>query len=254
MGTRAMVQGHLLKKRSITVNLIYIFFLAGLFFPLYYALPIQFQSVNNASATQSGLRLIPLVFGVSVFTVMNNGLLTFWRHFTPMLVIGAIAATVGMSLVHTLDADSQVSSWIGYEIIIGMGVGTALQVPMIANQAAVGVEDIAAVTSMTLFAENVGTAIFTAATESAFTNGLVRALTQNVPGLKPEAVINTGATRIREAFRAEDIYGVLSSYLEGCRDSHLVPIACGASAVLVSMVIAVPGVAKEFDTRVRKRT
>ena len=34
MGSRAMIQTHLLKKRFITANLVYQFFLAGLFFPL----------------------------------------------------------------------------------------------------------------------------------------------------------------------------------------------------------------------------
>lgn len=254
MGSRAMIQGHLLRNRNITTNLIYQFFLAGLFFPLSYALPIQFQSVGNESAIQSGIRLIPLILGVSVFTLIANGILTFWRRYTPFLVIGAIAGTIGVTMVHTLGADTRIGPWIGYEILIGMGVGMALQVPMIANQAAVGIEDMAAVTSMTMFVENIGTAIFIASTEAAFTNGLVKALAYNAPELKPEVVINTGATRIRVAFMPDEVSGILRSYLQGCQDSLLVPIACGASAVLASMVIAVPAAAKEFDSRVRKRT
>lgn len=42
-----MIQAHLLRKRAIVLNLVYIFFLAGLFFPLSFALPIQFQSVET---------------------------------------------------------------------------------------------------------------------------------------------------------------------------------------------------------------
>lgn len=249
-----MIQGHLLKKRNIASNLVYQFFLAGLFFPLSYALPIQFQSVGNASATQSGLRLIPLLLGVSVFTMIANGILTFWRRYNVLLVIGAIAGTIGLTMVHTLGANMSIGPWIGYEILIGIGVGIALQVPMIANQAAVGIEDMAAVTAMTLFTENISTSIFIASTEAAFTNGLVKALAYNSPNLKPEVVINTGATRIRTAFGSDDLQGILSSYLQGCQDSHYVPIACGASAVLVSMFIAIPATVKEFDSRVRKRT
>jgi MFS transporter, DHA2 family, glioxin efflux transporter len=253
MGSRAMIQGHLLRKRNIATNLIYQFFIAGLFFPLSYALPIQFQSVGNESATQSGLRLIPLILGVSVFTLIANGILTFWRRYTPFLVIGSIAGTIGVTMIHTLGADASIGPWIGYEILIGMGVGIALQVPMIANQAAVGIEDLAAVTSLTMFVENVSTAIFIASTEAAFTNGLVKALAYNAPNVKPEVVINTGATGIRMAFRPDQVSGILRSYLQGCQDSHFVPIACGASAVLVSMVIAIPAAAKEFDSRIRKR-
>ena len=253
MGSRAMIQAHLLKKRNITLNLMFQFFLAGLFFPLTYALPIQFQSVSNASATQSGLRLIPLILGVSVFTMTANAILTFWRRFSPLLVVGAVTGTIGAGLIRTLGADAHIASWIGYEILIGFGVGLALQVPMIANQAAVGVEDMAAVTSMTLFVENVSTSIFIAATEAAFTNGLVKSLSYNAPSVKPELVINTGATRIRTTFGADEVHGILRSYLDGCHDSQFIPIACGASAVLTSMLIAVPAAAKTWESSVRKR-
>lgn len=63
MKDRAMIHSHLLRKRNIASNHVYRFFLTGLFFPLSYALPIQFQSVDNASTTQSGIRLIPLTLG-----------------------------------------------------------------------------------------------------------------------------------------------------------------------------------------------
>ncbi|KIW92406.1 uncharacterized protein Z519_07390 [Cladophialophora bantiana CBS 173.52] len=247
MGSRAMIQSHLLKKRPIALSLVYQVFIAGLFFPLSFALPIQFQSVGDASASESGLRLIPLILAVSACTMVANGLLTFWRHYTPFLVIGAVAGTVGVVMVHTLDADAGLGSWIGFEILTGMGVGLALQVPMIANQAAVGVEDMAAVTSLTLFCENVGTSIFIAATEAAFTNGLVSALGHHVPQVKPEMIVNTGVTEIRRLFGKNQVPGILRSYLQGCKVSHLVPMACGSAATLVSMVVAVPSVRQAWE-------
>jgi MFS transporter, DHA2 family, glioxin efflux transporter len=248
MGSRAMIQSDLLRRRSIVINLVYQVFIAGLFFPLSYTLPILFQSVDNQSAAQSGLRLIPLIVGVSVFTMVANGLLTFWRHYTPFLVIGAAAGTVGVTLVHSLDADATLGSWIGFEILTAMGVGLALQVPMIANQAAVGVEDIAAVTALTLFSENIGTSIFIAATEAAFTNGLVSSLRHNVPKLQPEMVVNAGATEIRRIFGKDQIQGILMSYLQGCKDSQLVPLVCGGVATAVSMVLAVPALAQSWSS------
>lgn len=252
MGSKAMIQGHLLRKRTIVTNLAYQFFLAGLFFPLSYTLPIQFQSVSNASATESGIRLIPLILGVSVFTMITNSILTVWRHYTPLLVIGPIAGTIGVAMVHTLGAEAHISLWIGYEILIGIGVGIALQVPMIANQAAVGSEDMAAVTSITLFAENIGSSIFIASTEAAFTNGLIKALAYNSPDLNPKEVIDTGATHIRAIFGPKDLEGILRSYLKGCQDSYLVPIASGAAAVLLSMFLAFPAVVKLFNNHISK--
>jgi hypothetical protein len=250
MGPRAMIQTHLLKRRSVVVNSAYSFFLAGLFFPLSYALSIQFQSLGDASASESGVRLIPLILGVSVFTMVANGIITFWRRFNSLLVVGAIAGTVGVVMVHRLETTHFGSAWIGFEVLTAAGVGLALQVPMISNQAAVASQDMAAVTSLSLFCENVGTALFVASTEAAFTNGLVSALTQNLPALDPKAVIDVGATEIRRAFRPDQVQAILASYLRGCKVSHFVPIACGSSAVLVSMIVAVPAAAKEFEWKV----
>ena len=255
MGSRAMIQGELLKNRNIITNLLYIFFLAGLFFPLTYTLSIQFQSVGNASATQSGIKLIPLILGVSIFTLVANGLLTFWRRLgVPLLVFGAISGTAGTALVHSLGADASFATWVGYEAIIGMGVGMALQIPMIANQAAVGVEDMAAVTALTLFVENVGTVLFIAATEAAFTSGLVKALGEYAPYLSPGTVLNAGATGIRTSFTPKQVTDVLRSYLQACQDSQFVPIACGGLAILVSMSLGFPEIVKEVNARVRKHT
>jgi hypothetical protein len=248
MGHRAMIQPHLLQKRSIVINLIYQLFLAGLFFPLLYALPIQFQSVGNHSASESGLRLIPLVAGVSVFTMVANGVLTFWRYYTPFLVVGALAGTIGVTMVHTLGADASLGSWIGFEVLTAMGVGLALQVPMIANQAAVGTEDMAAVTALTLFSENIGTSIFIAATEAAFTNSLISSLGHHVPKLQPELVVNAGATEIRRLFAKDQVQGILAAYLQGCKDSQLVPVACGGVATAVSMLLVVPAVVQSWDS------
>ncbi|KAJ9615264.1 hypothetical protein H2200_001339 [Cladophialophora chaetospira] len=242
MGSRAMLQSHLLKRRPILVNLVYQVFLAGLFFPLSYALPIQFQSVGNATASQSGLRLIPLLLGVSIFTMIANGILTFWRHYTPFLLVGAVGGTMGVIMMHTLDASAGVQTWIGFESLTAIGVGLALQVPMVANQALVGTEDMAAVTSMTLFFENIGTSIFIAATEAAFTNGLISGLRQNVPKLDTETVVNVGVTEIRKLFPKDQLPGILTSYLQACKDSQLVPVACGGAATMVSMLMAVPAI------------
>jgi MFS transporter, DHA2 family, glioxin efflux transporter len=247
MGDRAMIQSHLLRRKKIALNLVYQFFLAGLFFPLSYTLPVQFQSVENASAAKSGLRLIPLLLGVSIFTMIANGFITFWRHYTPFLLVGACAGTIGVAMIHTLDAEAPISRWTGFELLTAIGVGLALQVPMIANTALVGVEDIAGVTALTLFCENIGTSIFIAATEATFTNGLVSALGQNLPKLDPKIVVNAGATEIRKVFDKDQLPGVLSSYLQGCKDSQLVPLACGAVATAVSMALAVPALGRSWD-------
>ncbi|KAF2634775.1 MFS gliotoxin efflux transporter glia [Massarina eburnea CBS 473.64] len=233
MGDKAMVQGHLIRNKRIASNLLFVFFLAGLFFPLIYTLPVQYQSVDGASASQSGVRLIPLVCGVSVFTLLANGVLTYWRHYRPFLLMGAVFGTAGTICLYKMGAQPSIGTWMGYEFLAAT-VGLSLQIPMIANQVAVGADDIASVTAITLFVENAGTTIFVASSESAFTKSLSESLARSMSNLDAEAVLNAGATQIRHLFSGRELENVLESYLEGSRVSRWVSIACGVVCCLIS--------------------
>ncbi|RMZ69565.1 major facilitator superfamily transporter [Pyrenophora seminiperda CCB06] len=254
MGNKAMVQAHLFKNKLVFANLWYAFFLAGSFFPLLYTLPIEFQSVNNNTASQSGVRLIPLVLGVSVFTLVSNGLLTFWRHYKPFLLIGALFAVAGNAKIYTLDASTSTKDWVGYEFLTAIGVGLALQIPMIANQALVSAEDLSAATSMSLFMENCGTVLFVASSEAAFTSGLVRSIVQNLPAVEAKSVLDAGATQIRSSFAGRELHGVIGAYLQGSKTSHLVPVVCGAIAGAISLTNAGPATVKEVRRRMKYKS
>lgn len=250
MGNRAMVQGRLLRNYNFVANLIYVFFLAGLYFPLLYSLPIQFQSIDNVSASQSGVRLIPLILGISIFTMISNALLSMYRNKRlPLIMLGAVVGTIGVGLIYSIDdATASTKKWIGSEIVTAIGVGLGLQLPMIANQALVVSEDIPEATALTLFFENMGTAVFNAATEAAFTSSVVSSL----KGVDSAAVIAAGASQLRKLFSGQELQEVLSSYLDGCRVSHALSLSCGGVATIVSLVMAVP-VIKEYFLRRKSR-
>ncbi|CAN9212153.1 unnamed protein product [Alternaria alternata] len=252
MGSRSMVQFHLFKNKLVSANLLYAMFLAGAFFPLMYTLPIQFQAVDNNTASQSGIRLIPLVMGVSVFTMISNGLLTFWRHYKPFFLLGALFAVIGNTKIHSLDASTPIKDWVGFELLTAMGVGLALQIPMIANQALVPAEDLGAATSMSLFMENCGTVLFVASGEAAFTNGLLSSLARNLPQVDAKVVLDAGATQIRALFSGHELEQVLGGYLDGCKTSHIVTVACGAMAAAISLSNAGPAAIKELKKSIEK--
>jgi Na+/citrate or Na+/malate symporter len=95
-------------------HLIFIFFLAGWYFPMLYILPIQFQSIDKDSASHSGVRLISLILGISIFAMVSNTLISAFRRHLPLLVLGAVAGAVGATMIYTLDADTSMAKWTGY--------------------------------------------------------------------------------------------------------------------------------------------
>ena len=149
-GERAIIVGRLLKDRTVSVGMGFIFFLAGGFFLLLYYIPIYFQVVSGVSASQSGIRNLPLILGTTIATILSGGLITAFGHFVPFLIAGSIGSTIGSGLLYTLSTHSSSSEWIGYQALAGLGIGLALQIPVITGQAVVQPSDLSSVTAMIL--------------------------------------------------------------------------------------------------------
>ena len=150
-GERAMLQGRLLRNRSILVSCLYAVFFGGSFFLLLYYLPIYFQSVDNTSASDSGVRQLPLVLGASLFSIISGVSIMATGHVLPVFILGAAIATIADGLLYTLDIGSTSGQWIGYQALSGIGIGLAIQAPIINGQASVEPQDISSVTAAILF-------------------------------------------------------------------------------------------------------
>jgi MFS family permease len=215
MGERALLQGHLLKRRILIVTLFYVVFTAGGFFMFLYYLPVYFQSIENTTPSESGIRNLPMVLSVSLFTIISGGLITTYGHYVPIMIVAACFSTVGAGLLYTLDMSSNPAHWIGYQIVSGIGLGLGFQIPIIVAQASVDLHEISTVSAVFLFFQSIGGSFFVSAGQSSFANTLVGTLATNAPGVDPAIVVATGATNIRTAFPAEDVMGILLSYLAG---------------------------------------
>lgn len=64
-GARALLLPSILKNRTIAHGCAFSFLIAGTFYILLYYLPIYFQAVRGTTATESGIRTIPLILGLS---------------------------------------------------------------------------------------------------------------------------------------------------------------------------------------------
>lgn len=235
MGERSLMPVRLLKQRNILVCCFYILFVVGPMFILIYYLPIYFQSIKNVSASQSGVRNVPFILSVSIFTIISGGLITVFGHFAYLMVIGAVIATVGSGLIYMFDINTGAGEWIGYQIIAGVGTGLACQIAIIVNQASVEPSDLATVSAMTLFLQTIGGAFWVSAGQSAFINRLVQKLPETAPNVNPQLVAAVGATDLRKVFSPEDIPGILRAYMDGLKTAFILAIALGGVSVVISL-------------------
>jgi hypothetical protein len=112
----------------------------------------------------------------------------------------------------TFEVDTGHSKWIGYQAIFGAGVGLGMQQTMIAAQTVLVKADIAIGTSIMMFANTLGGALFVSVGQNVFTNELVKGITKRVPDLDPSFVLSVGATEIKNRIPQDSLPGVLDAY------------------------------------------
>ncbi|KAM7206571.1 Major facilitator superfamily domain containing protein [Naviculisporaceae sp. PSN 640] len=235
-GERSMITPRLFKHRTVWVGSLYIFFFAGSYFVLVYYLPIYFQSIDNQSPTQSGVRNLPLILGVTLATIVSGASVSANGIAAPIAVGGAAIATVAAGLLYTLDIGTSSGKWIGYQVLAGLAYGAGFQIPIIIGQANAAPEDLSSVTAIILFFQTIGGAIFVSAAQSAFVNRLLETAARTAPTVSPLQIIGTGATMLRVAFTEEDVLqGILVAYMDGLKIAFAIGTAGVGFAFLVSL-------------------
>jgi len=123
---------------------------------------------------------------------------------------------------------------VGFQILVGMGIGLAIQAPVIVAQAFSAPEDIPVVTSIVMFFQLVAGAICVSASQTLLNNRLISALADLAPNITPEQVFAVGATEIRDVFQGGDLVAVLKSYMVGLKDSWLFATVLAAITFLLA--------------------
>jgi threonine/homoserine efflux transporter RhtA len=102
----------------------------------------------------SGIRLLPLILGMTLIQVTIGILVTVTGIWNPFMIVGAALTTVGSGLLYTLKTDSSSGHWIGYQVIAGLGLGMCFNIPIIITQRIVKASDVSTATAFILCTHN----------------------------------------------------------------------------------------------------
>lgn len=224
----ATIPPRILKQRTIGFAFWYVATLGGSFFVMIYYVPIWFQAIKGVSATASGIRNLPLILSLVLFSIVSGGAVTALGYYTPFMIASSILMSIGAGLIATFKVDSPIGHWLGYQIVYGLGVGLGMQQALIAAQTVLELKDIPTGTSMLIFAQTFGGALFISVAQNVFTNRLASNIVKTVPTLNPAIVLKTGATQLSKAVTAQDpslLPGVLSSYNDALDQTYYVAVA-----------------------------
>jgi len=67
------------------------------------------------------------------------------------MIASSVLAAVGAGLLYTLTPESDHNYWIGYQAIIGIGIGLGMQQPLIAVQTILDISEVPIGTSVVCF-------------------------------------------------------------------------------------------------------
>ncbi|MFF5664551.1 MFS transporter [Streptomyces griseofuscus] len=144
-------------------------------------LPTFFQMVDGASATGSGLLMLPMTAGIVVASLLSGQLISHTGRYKIYPVLGGAVSVAGMWLLSHLDADTsrlQYSIWMA---VLGAGIGLVMPVLVLAVQNSARPADLGTATSANNYFRQIGGSVGAAVFGTLFANRLAHALRRELP-------------------------------------------------------------------------
>ncbi|KAL8768108.1 MAG: hypothetical protein Q9209_005571 [Squamulea sp. 1 TL-2023] len=230
-GDNSTIPVRIVKLRSVAAASWYTFCLGGSFFVLIYFVPIWFQAIKGVSATKSGIMVLPMILSLVLISVTAGVGVTTLGYYTPFMIVSSVLMAIGVGLMSTWESDTNHSMWIGYQVIYGLGVGFGMQQPLIAVQTVLPLEDVPIGTTVIIFLQTLGGALFISIAQNIFNNRLISNIIADVPSIPPEFILRTGATNLKKAVNPVVIGDVLIAYNSAITQTFYVSVAIAALSI-----------------------
>ncbi|GAA2813731.1 MDR family MFS transporter [Kitasatospora sp. CM 4170] len=128
----------------------FVMFGATVFLPLYQ------QTVQGASATSSGLLLMPMMFGMLVISLVVGQAVTKTGKYRIYPIIGTIVMTGGMLLLSTMGTETSSFTSACWMVVLGAGMGFLMQITMLVAQNSVELKDMGVASSTATLFRTIG--------------------------------------------------------------------------------------------------
>ncbi|WP_267902549.1 MDR family MFS transporter [Streptomyces triticirhizae] len=119
-------------------------------------LPLYQQVVQSASASHSGLLLLPMMIATLVTSNIAGRVMTATGRYKVFPVTGALLLVVGMGLLSTMGTDTSRLATSAYMAVVGAGTGLTLQMSNTIAQNAVRLRDMGSASAATHLFRNLG--------------------------------------------------------------------------------------------------
>ncbi|POX47759.1 MDR family MFS transporter [Streptomyces sp. Ru72] len=214
----------------------FVMFGATLFLPLYQ------QSVQGASATNSGLLLLPMLGAMLVVSMIAGRVTTNSGRYKVFPVVGSVLMIVGLFLLSQMDTGTSRFTSGVYMAVLGAGMGCLMQITMLVAQNSVELRDMGVASSTTTLARTLGSSFGVAIMGALFNNRVQHVMAERAGALgskitEQSAQLDAKSLQklpaaAREAYQHAVSAGTHSAFLLGA----VVAVLALAAAVFVKEV------------------
>ncbi|MGR6974419.1 MDR family MFS transporter [Streptomyces cynarae] len=233
---------HIFRSRNFTLMSIIGFITGFVMFGATLYLPLYQQSVQGASATNSGLLLLPMLGAMLVTSMVAGRVTTNTGKYKVFPVVGSALMIVGLYLLSTMDTGTSRFTSGVFMAVVGLGMGCLMQVTMLVAQNSVEMKDMGVASSSTTLFRTLGSSFGVAIMGALFNNRVQDVMAERAGALGSKITEKSAQldakslekmpAMAREAYQHAVSSGIHSAFLLG----SVVAVVALVAAVFVKEV------------------
>ncbi|WP_019888461.1 MDR family MFS transporter [Streptomyces purpureus] len=225
---------HIFRSRNFSLMAVIGFLTGFVMFGAVLFLPLFQQSVQGASATNSGLLLLPMLLSMMVVSLIAGRVTTNSGKYKIFPIVGGALMVVGLFLLAQMDTGtSRLTSGV-YMAVLGAGMGFLMQITMLVAQNSVEMKDMGVASSSSTLFRTLGSSFGVALMGALFTSRV-----------QSEMAARGGAGLTQQSAQLDA--ASLAKLPEALREAYQHAVAAGThSAFLLGAAVAVIGFLAAF--------
>ncbi|MFC4534803.1 MDR family MFS transporter [Sphaerisporangium dianthi] len=171
---------HVFRDRNFTLISLIGFLLGFAMFGVINFLPLFQQTVQGASATNSGLLLLPMMAAMMVVSLFVGQAITKTGKYKVFPIVGGVVMAIGMWLLSLMDVNTARWETGLFIAVLGLGMGGLMQTTMLIAQNSVEQKDLGVASSASTFFRSIGGSFGVSLFGAIFNNQLTAGLTEKL--------------------------------------------------------------------------
>ncbi|KAI9361609.1 major facilitator superfamily domain-containing protein [Zopfochytrium polystomum] len=245
VATNPIIPPKLVSDYRVAFTLATMFFFGCTFFGLVFYLPQWFQVVKDASATNAGIRTLPLILGLIICAVTSGIFCSATGQAWPLVPTGGVLLLLSSFLCTLLDESSAMWEQIIFLLVAGVGAGLLIQTITLVGQFSVEEAALSQMTAIINFFQTLGGVLGLAALSVAFNAKLPSYVTESlqasnttlhflVPGVTVESLYKA-AELIRKTLPEDEWGPVVHGYVKTIQLVFYMTIPFSAMVIVCAM-------------------